>query len=292
MIDVDDPIVARHIQHKARLAREHARARASPSSLSSSSTTTTPRGNRVVSKWIKLDLARPLPREHDPWALADAFTIECIAGARVAMSLGDLRRANGGEWSTFANQSWHCVTGWSCRGLEFRGVDLDVLFRCAFGKEFNAKEYACVYQIASDGYTVGVDARDVEGAFLAVEDGVGAMLSREHGGPRLIFPRLFGWKSAKYLRSIAFLERYEDGFWEKLGCHRRGRWSANERWSANAAGIWTRLAWITDLYARIGGERLWIWVMVKGGAFLGFIAAMFTSSFGAAQSTSNARVRR
>ena len=59
-----------------------------------------------------------------------------------------------------------------------------------------------MYQTSADGYTVGVDARDCEGAFLAVTDADGAMLSRDHGGPRLVFPALYGWKSAKYLSRI------------------------------------------------------------------------------------------
>jgi DMSO/TMAO reductase YedYZ molybdopterin-dependent catalytic subunit len=279
MIDLDDPVVAKHVEQKARL---RARAQSAPSTSASTSTSTsTPRGQRVVRSWIKLDLGRPIPPTHDPWTLGNEFAIECIARASAKVTLGELKAANGGAWSEFSNHSWHCVTGWTCEALTFRGVDLNVLMRCAFGDDARdaMASCACLYQIASDGYTVGVDARDVAGAFLAVEDGDGSMLSREHGGPRLVFPALFGWKSAKYLSTIKLLERYEDGFWERLGCHRRGRWAMDERWSENAAGVWNWLAWMTNLYAKFGGEKIWIWVMVRGGSFLGSIAAMFTSLF-------------
>jgi DMSO/TMAO reductase YedYZ molybdopterin-dependent catalytic subunit len=33
----------------------------------------------------------------------------------------------------------------------------------------------------------------------------GVMLSEEHGGPRIVFPALFGWKSAKFLAEVEFL---------------------------------------------------------------------------------------
>ena len=275
-IDLNDPVVAKHVEHKARL---RARAQSTPSTSAPASSA--PRGQRVVRSWIKLDLGRPIPPTHDPWALGDAFAIECIGRMSTKVTLAELKAANGGAWSEFSNHSWHCVTGWTCEALTFRGVDLDAVLRCAFGDDALAS-YACVYQIASDGYTVGVDSRDCAGAFLAVEDGDGSMLSREHGGPRLVFPALFGWKSAKYLQTIKLLERYDDdglGFWEKLGCHRRGRWANDERWSENAAGVWNWLAWMTNLYARFGGEKIWIWVMVRGGSFLGTITAMFTSLF-------------
>ncbi len=112
---------------------------------------------------------------------------------------------------------------------------------------------------------MGVDARDVTGAFFAVEDGDGAVLSKDHGGPRLVFPTVYGWKSAKYLTRVRLLRRYEDGFWERLGCHRRGRWALEERWaSGSASRIWNVLAWITDQYAVFGGERVWVWVMGDG----------------------------
>jgi hypothetical protein len=38
--------------------------------------------------------------------------------------------------------------------------------------------------------------------------------------------------------------------------------------------VWTVLAWITDRYY-IGGERVWIWVMVYGGRALGMVASLF-----------------
>ena len=41
---------------------------------------------------------------------------------------------------------------------------------------------------------------------------------RENGGPaRIIIPKLYAWKGAKFVRSIEFLEKDKLGFWEVRG---------------------------------------------------------------------------
>ena len=51
----------------------------------------------------------------------------------------------------------------------------------------------------------------------------GNPLTPEHGGPmRLIVPRLYAWKSAKWIKGINFIETEELGFWENLGYHSYG----------------------------------------------------------------------
>ena len=43
-------------------------------------------------------------------------------------------------------------------------------------------------------------------------------LAREHGGPtRMIVPRLYAWKSAKWIKQIEFLAEDRPGFWEVRG---------------------------------------------------------------------------
>ena len=45
----------------------------------------------------------------------------------------------------------------------------------------------------------------------------------EHGGPaRLIVPRLYAWKSAKWISGVELIERDRAGFWEANGYHMRG----------------------------------------------------------------------
>jgi len=43
-------------------------------------------------------------------------------------------------------------------------------------------------------------------------------LSKEHGGPaRVIIPKRYAWKGAKFIREITFLDRDILGFWELRG---------------------------------------------------------------------------
>ncbi len=51
----------------------------------------------------------------------------------------------------------------------------------------------------------------------------GETLTPEHGYPvRLIVPRLYFWKSAKWVTGIRFVSQDEPGFWERHGYHNRG----------------------------------------------------------------------
>ncbi len=48
-------------------------------------------------------------------------------------------------------------------------------------------------------------------------------LTPDHGWPlRLVVPRLYAWKSAKWVRAIEFLEDDRPGFWEQNGYHNHG----------------------------------------------------------------------
>jgi DMSO/TMAO reductase YedYZ molybdopterin-dependent catalytic subunit len=51
----------------------------------------------------------------------------------------------------------------------------------------------------------------------------GRPLPREHGGPvRAIVPKLYFWKSAKWLRRIELIAADRQGFWEERGYHDHG----------------------------------------------------------------------
>ena len=60
----------------------------------------------------------------------------------------------------------------------------------------------------------------------------GKPLSEEHGGPlRLVVPKLYAWKSAKWVGGIEFLNNDKRGYWEERGYHNRGEPFAEERYS-------------------------------------------------------------
>ena len=46
----------------------------------------------------------------------------------------------------------------------------------------------------------------------------GRPVTKEHGGPaRVIIPKLYAWKGAKFVRSIEFRAEDKLGFWEVRG---------------------------------------------------------------------------
>src|SRR5437667_236862 len=62
--------------------------------------------------------------------------------------------------------------------------------------------------------------------------GDGEALSPDHGGPmRLVVPKLYAWKSAKWLRAIELREQDVPGFWENAGYHNHGDpWKEERMW--------------------------------------------------------------
>jgi DMSO/TMAO reductase YedYZ molybdopterin-dependent catalytic subunit len=56
--------------------------------------------------------------------------------------------------------------------------------------------------------------------FVITHDG--RPLHADHGGPiRLVVPRLYAWKSAKWVRGVELLGRDQTGFWDRGGYHMR-----------------------------------------------------------------------
>jgi DMSO/TMAO reductase YedYZ molybdopterin-dependent catalytic subunit len=60
----------------------------------------------------------------------------------------------------------------------------------------------------------------------------GEDLTPEHGWPlRLVVPKRYAWKSAKWLTGLRFSDRNERGFWEQRGYHVHGEPFGEERYS-------------------------------------------------------------
>ncbi len=122
---------------------------------------------------------------------------------------------------------FHCVTGWSVRGVRWKGVRISLLAEMAGVKpEAKWAKFACV-----DGYHTSVPIEDAlaEESIIVLEVN-GSPLSREMGFPaRPFIPHLYAWKSAKWLELIEFLPYYPGGYWESRGYHPRGNVWAEER---------------------------------------------------------------
>jgi DMSO/TMAO reductase YedYZ molybdopterin-dependent catalytic subunit len=112
----------------------------------------------------------------------------------------------------------HCVTKWSKLDTVWEGVSLDTLLQ---GVSTTAK-YISAW--SDGGYTTNLPLEEITGGKAWVAFGFGGKpLEPEHGGPaRLLVPKLYFWKSAKWVRGIELLEHDEPGFWERYGYHNYG----------------------------------------------------------------------
>ncbi|WP_065323891.1 molybdopterin-dependent oxidoreductase [Tritonibacter mobilis] len=114
----------------------------------------------------------------------------------------------------------HCVTKWSKLDTRWEGVDLDVLYDLV-----RPSGDARYVQARADGdYTANLRLADLlDGQAIVATQFDGKPLTADHGGPaRLVAPRLYFWKSAKWLRGLHFSQYDYKGYWEKLGYHNYG----------------------------------------------------------------------
>ena len=112
----------------------------------------------------------------------------------------------------------HCVTTWSKFDTKWRGVTFDDLL-AATG--LDEPPGAFVMAHCDGGYTTNVPVEDLsDGKAMIATHYDGEPIPPEHGGPaRLLVPHLYFWKSAKWVRSLHFMETDAPGFWEQLGYH-------------------------------------------------------------------------
>jgi DMSO/TMAO reductase YedYZ molybdopterin-dependent catalytic subunit len=117
---------------------------------------------------------------------------------------------------------FHCVTTWSRMDNHWGGVRFRTLAELAIPAP-EARFVLCTGYDHMPGtripYTVNLPlARAVEEDVLLVHTWEGRPLPREHGGPcRMITPKLYAWKGAKWIHRIDFLAEDELGFWETRG---------------------------------------------------------------------------
>ncbi|MDZ7266150.1 MAG: sulfite oxidase-like oxidoreductase [candidate division KSB1 bacterium] len=114
----------------------------------------------------------------------------------------------------------HCVTRWSMLDTEWEGVPFSVIAELA--KPLPTARV--VMEHSYGGYTTNMLLEEMYDAGVLLADTYdGRPLARDHGGPlRLVVPRLYFWKSAKWLNGLEFLARNLPGFWERYGYHMHG----------------------------------------------------------------------
>jgi DMSO/TMAO reductase YedYZ molybdopterin-dependent catalytic subunit len=123
----------------------------------------------------------------------------------------------------------HCVTHWSKFDNDWTGVRFrDLLARANVDPR---ARYVMVHSYG--GYTTNISLQELmdEDVIFAHQHN-GQALTREHGWPlRLVVPKLYFWKSAKWVRGIVLMDSDKPGFWEMYGYHTHGDPWKEERYS-------------------------------------------------------------
>lgn len=116
---------------------------------------------------------------------------------------------------TQMTSDFHCVTTWSRYDNAWEGVHIREILRRARPKP----EARFVMEHSFTGYTTNVplEALDDDDVLIAFKHD-GKDIEPDHGGPvRLILPKLYAYKSAKWLSGLEFMPKDRPGFWEIRG---------------------------------------------------------------------------
>lgn len=123
----------------------------------------------------------------------------------------------------------HCVTRWSKLDTAWTGVPLRLLLEQARVRP--AGRYVMAY--SDGGYTTNLPLDVVmDDDVLLAHRYDGRPLEPDHGAPlRLLVPKRYFWKSAKFLRRIEVMSEDRMGFWELNGYHNEADpWKEQRHW--------------------------------------------------------------
>jgi DMSO/TMAO reductase YedYZ molybdopterin-dependent catalytic subunit len=180
-----------------------------------------PPGQRVTEKWPVLTYGETPPVDLRRW------TFRCF---------GLVEQEVVWTWEEFLAlprievvADIHCVTSWSMLDTRWEGVSV----REILGRARVKPDVKAVLVHADPDYTTNIALDDLLAAdVLLATKFNGQDLPPDHGGPcRLVVPKLYFWKSAKWVRGFEFLEVNPPGFWEENGYHMRGDPWQEERFS-------------------------------------------------------------
>jgi DMSO/TMAO reductase YedYZ molybdopterin-dependent catalytic subunit len=196
------------------------------------------RGRRQAEK-LGIDPARVPPGQY----LTDGFPVLTV-GPNPPFDLATWDFTVFGEVENEVRLSWdellalpqknvvvdiHCVTRWSKLDTAWRGVPVRDVLESAGVKP--AGKYLMAY--SDGGYTTNLPLE------VALDDDVllahtydGKPLEPDHGAPlRLLVPKRYFWKSAKFLRKLEVMNEDRMGFWELNGYHNDADpWAEQRHW--------------------------------------------------------------
>ncbi|GLV58848.1 oxidoreductase [Dictyobacter sp. S3.2.2.5] len=130
---------------------------------------------------------------------------------------------------TTMTSDFHCVTTWSRYDNTWEGVHIREILQRA--KPLPDAHFVMAHSWT--GYTTNLPLENLDDDdVMIVLKHDGQPLEPDHGGPvRLLVPKLYAYKSAKWLDGLEFMERDRPGFWEQRGYHNRANpWKEERYW--------------------------------------------------------------
>lgn len=180
-----------------------------------------PPGQREVKNWPVLDLGAQPNIPKDQWRLFINGEVETPA----RLIWEDLEALPQIE----SVSDMHCVTQWSRFDNHWKGVSSRTILDLVMPKS----EVTHVVFHSYDTYTTNVSLEVfADPDVLLAHTWEGLPITREHGGPlRVMIPRWYLWKSAKWIKRIEFVTADKPGFWETRGYHNEGDPWLEQRYS-------------------------------------------------------------
>ena len=166
-----------------------------------------PPGQHRVQNWPVLDLGYKPEIDLKAWQL----TVTGFVANPVTWTWEDFLA----QPQVTSLSDFHCVTTWSRYENEWEGVAFQRLIEAV--KPLSLAHF--VLFTSYDDYTTNLPLSACnDDDVLIAHSWNGKPLTREHGGPaRIIVPKRYAWKGAKWIKGITFADRDQKGFWEVRG---------------------------------------------------------------------------
>lgn len=180
-----------------------------------------PSGQKISEKWPVLHHGKVPDIDTSSWVFRISGTVE------------KERNINYQEFMSLPRvkvlSDIHCVTGWTVLNNLWEGVSTSLVG----GLSHILPEARFVIIHSTGGFTTNLSLDDFfESDVLFAIKHNNESLIPEHGYPiRLVVPRLYFWKSAKWVVGVEFIEEDRKGFWESRGYHNHGDPWKEERYS-------------------------------------------------------------
>jgi len=180
-----------------------------------------PPGQKLTERWPVLHYGKVPSIDTTKWT----FTITGLVDKEKVLSYTEF--SNLKKNKVFSDI--HCVTTWSKLNNLWEGPGTSIIKELV--TVLPEAKFAIVH--AAGGFTTNLTLEDFfqpDVLFAFTLDG--EEIPVEHGHPvRLIIPRLYFWKSAKWVNAIEFTSGDKPGFWESNGYHNHGDPWQEERYS-------------------------------------------------------------